>query len=153
MNENSEWRDSETVRFCFKSSILPQYIYGYDCRFKVEPYTFPVNQCSVCWKFGHIARMCPSSKKRCPKCCGEHENCETTKYRCMNCKGDHMAFEKICPVYLKEREIRQIMCEQNCTYKHTQVLWKNNNIKSMDGQLTGAHQKEENPRRYLQLKY
>lgn len=117
MSENNVWSDSETVRFCFKNATLPPYVFGYDCRFKVEPYTFPVTQCSVCWKFGHMARLCPSTKKRCPKCCGEHENCDTTQYRCINCKGKHMAFEKMCPVYLKEKKIRQIMCEQNCTYK------------------------------------
>lgn len=117
MDEAGTWSECETVRICFKSPTLPQYIYGYDCRFKIEPYTFPVNQCSVCWKFGHLARMCPSSKKKCPKCSGEHENCETTHLKCINCKGNHMAFDKKCPNFIKEKKIRQIMCDQNCTYK------------------------------------
>lgn len=47
MNDSGGWCDSETVRFCFKSSTLPPFVYGYGCRFKVEPYTFPVTQCCV----------------------------------------------------------------------------------------------------------
>ncbi|KOB68062.1 reverse transcriptase [Operophtera brumata] len=117
MNDSGGWSESETVRFCFKTAILPQYVYGYDCRFQVEPYTFPVTQCSVCWKYGHMARMCPSRKTKCPKCSGEHANCEITEYRCINCKGNHMAFYKKCPVFLKEKALRQIMCKDNCTYK------------------------------------
>lgn len=43
-----EWVDSESVRLCFKSSTLPPYVSMYGCRFKVEPYMFPVTQCSGC---------------------------------------------------------------------------------------------------------
>lgn len=118
MSEEGEWVSSETVRFGFKGSTLPPYVFGYGCRFKVDPYTFPVTQCASCWKFGHLTRTCPTKKTSCPKCGGRHTNCETTDYRCINCKGKHMALSKSCPVFLKEREIRSIMCHENCTYKH-----------------------------------
>lgn len=60
--DEGKWVDSEAVRICFKGSSLPTYIYGYGCRFKVEPYTFPVTQCSGCWKYGHLLRACPTKK-------------------------------------------------------------------------------------------
>lgn len=117
LSENGEWIDSETVRICFKSTTLPPYVYGYGCRFKVEPYTFPVSQCSRCWKFGHLSRSCPTNKTICPKCGNQHPNCETSEYVCANCKGPHMAMYKKCPSFLKEKRIRDIMTKENCTYR------------------------------------
>lgn len=116
-NYEGEWVESESVRFCFKGSTLPPYVRGYGCRFEVEPYIFPVTQCSNCWKFGHLMRQCPTKKVLCPKCGGQHANCDTTNYKCINCKGNHISLYKRCPVYLKERQIRVIMSQDNCTYK------------------------------------
>lgn len=62
LTSDKEWKDSETIRIGFKSSTLLPYVYGYGIRFKVEPYTFPVTQCSGCWKYGHIAHYCPTKK-------------------------------------------------------------------------------------------
>lgn len=115
--EDGKWVDSETIRLSIKGSTLPPYVYGYGCRFKVDPYTFPVSQCSGCWKFGHLARACPAKRSTCPKCSGEHKECETTKFRCANCSGSHMAVFRECPVFLKEKEIRRIMSAENCTYR------------------------------------
>lgn len=117
MSETGQWVDSETVRFGFKSSSLPPYVYGYGSRFKVEHYVFPVTQCYACWKFGHLTRTCPEKRVICPKCGEKHPNCETTEFRCVNCKGEHASFDKSCPMYVKEREIRSIMSTENCTYK------------------------------------
>ncbi|CAH2095582.1 unnamed protein product [Euphydryas editha] len=114
---DGQWVDSETIRMCFQSSTLPPYIHGYGCRFKVEPYTFPVTQCSGCWKYGHLVRFCPTKKIMCPKCGNDHANCETTKYTCLNCNGNHMALDKSCPVFTKEKEIRKIMSSENCSYR------------------------------------
>ncbi|CAH1647308.1 unnamed protein product [Spodoptera littoralis] len=112
-----EWVDSESVRLCFKSSTLPPYVSMYGCRFKVEPYMFPVTQCSGCWRFGHLIKSCPTKIIRCPKCGENHSNCDTTNYKCINCKMPHMALEKSCPIFKKEKEIRKIMCERNTTYR------------------------------------
>lgn len=112
-----KWINSETVRVCFKGPTLPPYVYSYGCRFKVEPYVFPVSQCSGCWKYGHLIRQCPTKKIICPKCGGQHINCEASEYYCINCKGDHMSLSKNCPLFLKEKQIRLLMSQENCTYK------------------------------------
>lgn len=112
-----EWVDSETIRLCFKSSTLPPYVSMYGCRFKVEPYMFPVTQCSGCWRFGHLIKSCPTKIIRCPKCGRNHNNCDTTDFKCLNCKRSHMALDKSCPLFIKEKEIRRIMCKKNCTYR------------------------------------
>lgn len=117
LNLDGKWVDSESIRVGFKSSTLPSYVHAYGCRFKVETYEFPVTQCSMCWKFGHTAKFCPSKKVLCPKCGNDHDNCESTDYRCLNCKGPHMSLDKKCPIFVKEKKIRRIMREQNMTYR------------------------------------
>lgn len=124
-SDSGEWIQSETIRICFKSSTLPPYLLIYGCRFKVEPYTFPVSQCSGCWRFGHLIRTCPTKKVLCPKCGGNHNNCETNTFKCINCKGPHISMNKSCPVFKKEKAIRQIMCEENCTYRRALMLYVN----------------------------
>ncbi|CAH2104985.1 unnamed protein product [Euphydryas editha] len=131
LDDNGQWIPSEVIRITFKGATLPSYIYGYGCRFKVEAYKFPVTQCSGCWKFGHMKRYCPTQKIKCPKCGQDHNNCETKEYSCINCKGSHMALSKICPIFLKEKTIRNIMSVNSYTYK-----------KALDIYLTNKKQKE-----------
>lgn len=119
----NSWVPSETVRIGFKGSSLPPHVYIYEIKAKVEPYIFPVTQCSRCWKFGHPTKMCPSKSIVCPKCSGKHENCVTTTFQCVNCKGSHMALQKICPVYTKERRVRELMAEFNCTYRKAVTVY------------------------------
>ena len=125
--DNGEWIPSETIRICFKSSALPPYLLIYGCRFKVESYTFPVSQCSGCWRFGHLVKSCPTKKILCPKCGGNHNNCETNTFKCINCKGPHISMNKSCPIFIKEKAIRQIMCDENCTYRRALILYLNKN--------------------------
>lgn len=132
--ENNKWVESETVRVCFKSSTLPSYIQIYGCRFKVEPYTFPVTQCSGCWRYGHTKKYCPTKKIICPKCGEQHQNCETQNFVCINCKGNHMALNKTCPTFQREKDIRKIMCMENCTYRKGLQLF--NNKKKIDEQVS-----------------
>lgn len=115
--DDGTWKPCEVIRICFKGPTLPSYVFVLETRVKVDPYIFPVTQCSRCWKYGHLVRMCPSIKITCPKCGGNHPNCETINYKCINCSGEHMALAKFCPMFLKEKKIRQIMAENNCTYR------------------------------------
>lgn len=92
-------------------------------RVLVKPYVFPVTQCSRCWKFGHSKKFCTFKKIVCPKCTGDHESCETTTFKCPNCYMDHIALDKTCPVYIKEKKIRQLMAEFNCTYKKALMIY------------------------------
>lgn len=86
-------------------------------RVKVDPYLFPVTQCSRCWRFGHTLKMCPSERIFCPKCGGKHENCEVTTFKCINCTNNHLALDRSCPAYLKERKIREMMAHFNVSYR------------------------------------
>ncbi|CAG4975226.1 unnamed protein product [Colias eurytheme] len=120
---DGHWEISESVRLSFKGASLPAYVYVYDTRSRVTPFTFPVTQCSRCWRFGHTIKMCTSFRTICPKCSGYHANCTTTKFICNNCNGRHMAMAKICPVFRKEKKVRELMTEFNCTYKRALTLY------------------------------
>lgn len=117
------WRASEVVRLCFKGSRRPPHVVVDGLRIKVEPYVYPVSQCYKCWKIGHNIRNCPSKTYICPKCGGSHSNCETKSFTCVNCYGRHISMAKICPVYLKERRLRELMSEFNCTYRKALTLY------------------------------
>ncbi|CAH1635582.1 unnamed protein product [Spodoptera littoralis] len=138
-NTNSGlWEPGETVRITFKGSSLPAYVYIFETRIKVSPYQFPVTQCSRCWRFGHTVRVCSSVKEICPKCTQSHPNCDTVSYKCNNCSGKHMALSRTCPIYLKERKIRELMAEFNCTYKRALTLYvppEPNNVQKLQGRV------------------
>lgn len=121
--QNGGWEDCEAVRICFQGSSLPLYVYTHNTRVAVSPYMFPVTQCSKCWRFGHTVRTCPSTKFICPKCANAHQNCESLHYKCVNCSGKHMALAKVCPKYLKEKKIREIMAEFNCSYRRALTMY------------------------------
>ncbi|CAH2095783.1 unnamed protein product [Euphydryas editha] len=129
LNDKGEWINSETIRLTFKSSTVPSFVYGFGCKFKVEKYIFPVSQCSNCWKFGHLSRSCTIKTPICPKCGDNHNNCETDNFKCVNCKRPHMALYKKCPIFLKEKEIRDIMSEKNCNYRNAMKLFAANKNK------------------------
>lgn len=117
------WTESESIRIGFKGSSLPPYIFIHGMKVKVERYIFSVTQCSRCFRYGHTLRFCPAKKPTCPKCAGSHSNCETTRFKCVNCGGRHMALLRSCPIYLKEKRIRELMAEFNCTYKRATMVY------------------------------
>ncbi|KAJ0172699.1 hypothetical protein K1T71_005290 [Dendrolimus kikuchii] len=122
--EEDGWVKSEAVRLCFKGSYLPAYVSIHGTNVKVEPYVFRVSQCGKCWRLGHSTKKCPKSKPVCPKCAGEHTNCETKQFKCVNCGGNHMALAKSsCSVFLKEKKLREIMAEFNCTYRRALTIY------------------------------
>ncbi|KAJ2947431.1 hypothetical protein O0L34_g17209 [Tuta absoluta] len=117
------WTPSESVRIGFLGPNLPAYIYLCDLRIKVDDYVFPVTQCGRCWRFGHVTKLCPSNKVICPKCTKFHANCETTHLKCVNCGGSHLPLAKICPVFIKEKKLRELMREFKVTYRKALSLY------------------------------
>lgn len=120
---DKKWLPSEKVRLCFKGTHLPGFVYVDGLKIIVQPYIFPVSRCSRCWKLGHLVKRCPAQKIVCPKCGGNHENCTTQTFTCVNCSGSHMALSNECPKYKKEKRLREIMAEFNCTYRRAMTMY------------------------------
>ncbi|XP_026499323.2 uncharacterized protein LOC113403103 [Vanessa tameamea] len=121
--EGDDWKPSESIRLCFKGSYRPSYICVDGLRIQVEPYVFPVSQCSRCWKLGHTSKRCSNTNVVCPKCGDNHPNCDTTMFKCSNCGGQHMSLLRSCPAYRKEKRLRELMAEFNCTYRKALTLY------------------------------
>lgn len=121
--EGDNWIESETWRVGFEGPSLPEHVYICDMRVPIEPYVFPVTQCSRCWRYGHTLKMCPSKRVFCPKCGGRHENCETNTFRCINCANNHMSLDKSCPVYAKEKKLRELMSQFNVSYRKAMDMY------------------------------
>lgn len=69
-----------------------------------------VKQCYNCQSFGHTARNCFRASK-CVKCDGTHstKNCikaVESKPTCTNCGGEHPSNHRLCPVYLKQINLK-----------------------------------------------
>lgn len=75
---------------------------------------FDIIRCFNCSDYHHLSKNC-TSKKRCPKCAGEHSllECESTIESCCNCLDvanslkitlatNHSATSPDCPVYLRK---------------------------------------------------
>lgn len=120
---NGKWENCEKMRVCFKGSSLPPHVKIFDTIAEVTPYVYPVTQCFRCWRYGHSLKICPSYKMICPKCGGDHANCTTTTFKCNNCGGKHMAMAKICPIFVKEKRIRELMSEFGVSYKRALTLY------------------------------
>lgn len=121
--DGTGWIESETVRLAFKGPTLPSSIKIHGIAVRVDPYVFPVTQCSRCWRFGHSLRACPTLKIVCPKCTKNHANCEVTTFTCINCGGNHHALDRICQAYRKEKIIRDKMAQFNCAYRKASMMY------------------------------
>lgn len=112
-----EYVPSETVVITFQGKILPKYIKLHYCRRKVEVYISPVMQCRNCWRYGHINKQC-RSKIRCPKCAEEHEekNCPQEKITCIFCQSEHKTYDRDCPEYIRQKNIKEYMVFENKSY-------------------------------------
>lgn len=122
--EDGKWVPCDVARLAFKGTFVPSHVFVDHLRITVEPYVFPVTQCSRCWKIGHSARRCSAKNIVCPKCGGSHDNCNTKIFKCVNCTQDHMALEKLkCPVFLKEKRVRELMSEYRCTYRKALTMY------------------------------
>ena len=97
-------------------------------RTPIQPYIPNPLRCYGCQRFGHAKKFCSST----PNCsnCGlpghVSDNCNNPKC-CYNCKGDHDAFSKICPNWIKEKEIVVIKTKNNISYPQAKLKYEQQN--------------------------
>ncbi|XP_028044736.1 uncharacterized protein LOC114253886 [Monomorium pharaonis] len=117
-------RGTDNILVTFKGKAIKHKISIYNdmsC-LRVRPFVGGVRQCFNCFRFGHIKTQCKSTK-RC-MICGQEEHgvCERVP-ECRNCRGEHKSVNKTCIYYKKNREIKEIMAYNNCTFfEATQIL-------------------------------
>lgn len=120
--------DRQIIVVSFQGTMLPQSIRINGVNFPVEVYRYPVVMCTLCLRYGHTATLCKSTKIRCKKCGESHEttDCESELQFCVYCKNnEHSSISKNCPYFLKQKRIKQIMAEQNLSFKEAESIENN----------------------------
>ena len=118
---------STTIQIRFDGQDVPDYVYLFHLRIKVQPYITQPMICFNCYRFGHVAIQC--KKPRC-RFCGEdpHESestCPLVKgpYLCINCKGQHLVTDENCPNYTDKCLIRKIAAYINIPIKDASTFY------------------------------
>lgn len=126
-NNESNLVPRETVVVTVKGNKLPQYVFINSVRCLVEPYISSVIQCYNCLRFGHFSSQCKNNNRSCKNCSSSHDGeCQESSPNCCHCKStNHNSLSKNCPVYLKQRKIKEIMATMNVTFKDAQGIVEN----------------------------
>ena len=80
-------------------------------------------QCYKCWKYGHIANLCPH-KQTCVNCSKNHETCEIAnawQYKYTNCGEHHVADSKLCRIY-KDHQMQMLKSNEEVSFGSREVL-------------------------------
>ena len=119
---------TSTFFLTFDDPIPPESIdIGY-IRTPVQPYIPNPLRCYGCQRYGHAKKYCTSTSN-CSNCgLPGHisDNCSNPKC-CFNCKGDHDAFSKLCPNWIKEKEIVVIKTKNNISYPQAKLKYEQQN--------------------------
>ena len=118
IRKNNELINSGTVILTFNNPRLPPYIEVFYQRYRVDPYIPSPLRCFKCQKFSHRRDFCKSSTAVCSVCSEaghDDRECANTP-KCVNCAGDHGSASKLCPQWLKEKEIQTIRVLDNISF-------------------------------------
>lgn len=111
----------QTVLVSFEGNVLPPFVIINSVVCPVEKYIQKVVQCYNCLRYGHVAKQCKSSNTLCINCSKKKEENHSCKDPedtfCFYCKSnDHKTIHKKCPVFEKQKQIKQFMSDNNVTY-------------------------------------
>ena len=119
---------SSTHILTFDLPTAPKEIRVGYLQIRVEPYIPNPMQCFRCQRYGHLKTRC-NRPAACPEC-GEPEHEDPTQCpnapHCANCKGAHAAYSKVCPHWLKEKQVIKIKTEKNITFPEARKLVESN---------------------------
>ncbi|XP_014235551.2 mediator of RNA polymerase II transcription subunit 13-like [Trichogramma pretiosum] len=120
---DSKWIPTKSIVCTIEGQKLPEHVYIFGVRVKVEPYVQKVMQCYNCLKYRHTAKTC-RGKSRCFNCGDlKHEGaCAHTAPRCANCSQEglsdtnHKSIDSSCPIFIAHKKINNIMAYDNVTF-------------------------------------
>lgn len=106
----------------FSGRFIPDHIVIDYVRCPVETYVSPVMQCFTCLRYGHSSRLC-KGKKRCRTCGVEHEGDCAGNIYCIYCKNNsHNSTSRVCPKYVQQKNIKNIMATKNISFREAEKL-------------------------------
>lgn len=116
----------QMIKVIFKGQVLPKYIKINSVCCEVESYVQRVIQCNKCLNYGHLAKNCKSNSTKCKNCSDVHDGpCRKGTF-CVHCSSSlHASNSRDCPMFSKQKRIKEIMAEHNITYKEAEQIEKN----------------------------
>lgn len=130
---------STSIKLMIEGQSLPSYIYLFNVRGEIEPFTQNVTQCFKCFKFGHTMTHCKSEPK-CKICCevissSESHSCLKST-SCFHCHGNHPSTaKKDCPEYFRQCNIKKLMMAQPLIFQEAAQSFPKKNEKSFASKL------------------
>ncbi|XP_037942925.1 uncharacterized protein LOC119675787 [Teleopsis dalmanni] len=131
---NEELKETGLIIATFASPTLPDEIkIGYQI-VHIRPYIPLPLRCRNCTRLGHTATHCKNSKL-CVNCGLADYNCSKTNEKCLNevtcinCKENlvsdykHSAINRICPTFIKHKEIQAIITLQKTDRKTAHKIY------------------------------
>lgn len=120
------------VIITFRGQSLPREVKILEVLCKVNKFEQKVQQCQFCLRFGHFQNKCRASNPQCRRCGGEHREgeCQEVNVSCYNCKGNHFGTDPICPEFINQQKIKNIMNDSNISFKEAFLMMQNKNTYS-----------------------
>ncbi|XP_066590801.1 uncharacterized protein MAL13P1.304-like [Prorops nasuta] len=117
---------TNSVKINFMSNQLPTFIYLFNVKLRVKPFTERIKKCVSCQRFGHSQFQC-RGHSRCSNCAGDHSSdlCKNETC-CGNCKGDHTSLHHSCPVLKYLYLIKKTKAYMNCSNLEAKKFLINN---------------------------
>ena len=108
---------TNTYILTFNSPIAPKVIKAGFVQLAVSPFIPNPLRCFKCQRFGHHRDRCKRSDT-CPRCGKEgHDGSDcSAEVKCVNCDGNHPAYAKVCPLWIREKEIQTVKVTNNITF-------------------------------------
>lgn len=123
----TKWKPSQSIVVTFDGQVLPKRIFMCYNALPVEVYVYPTIQCFRCCKYGHTKLQCRSKFPKCFKCGEDHlgDTCnrEEDSASCVSCGGFHYATNKLCPEFLRQKEIKHTMAHSCISYIEASKLF------------------------------
>lgn len=121
-NLQGEFYDTGTFFIQFHGKDLPQELNFAYLKIQMKEFVPPPLKCFKCHRFGHSSRFCSIKDENaiCVNCSDlKHtalqERCNR-QMKCISCgSNEHNNASRLCHVYKKEMEIKEIMIKKKCT--------------------------------------
>lgn len=135
---NGLLKETGLIIVTFAKLNLPETLnIGYE-KVKIRPYVPYPLRCRKCLRYGHPSNNC-TNKQICPHCALDYhfeeddEVCENPA-TCINCiynnveNNKHSALDKICPIFLREKEIQTIVSLEKMDRKKATETYKQRHL-------------------------
>lgn len=115
-NSDGQMIPTGLIILTFSIQKLPERVFVMFSSCEVRQYYDRPLRCTKCQKLNHTRKFCVAENEICGLCAVilPHEVHEENK--CVNCQGPHSSFDRKCPEFIKQNNIKRIQTDNNWSY-------------------------------------